>query len=151
MSVALRVIGDFYSKLDIPYVEREQSDGQRFMSVRDVLDEAVRDPGPGWEEFRYSVGKSGVAQDLTCVTGFFTKYRPETPQSSSASLQTCAAGDIGSLPAYSVWDYQMFPNGCVGGIYVPRKTQHATSFEEAFVPDGGMVVWRLAPNPAEVA
>lgn len=156
MPISLRIIGNFYSRSDIPI-----GGG----TVKDVLDYCVQNPtgnltSSSCDNFKYIAGQAADSQSsnpLPSVTGFFANY--DSPVISLTSGIQYPPGEyflpesLVDNPAYEVWQYYVFDAPLnQGGKFVPRDTP-IQSYTEAKVDDGFSVVWRLVkiltrPNDA---
>ncbi|WP_293576613.1 hypothetical protein [Phaeobacter sp.] len=151
--ITLRIVGNYYVQSGIPFAEG--------MTVEQVMQYASMNPSSNSgsaSRFFYETGQLTVGADhgKPSITAIGVKY--DHPVTSVTSGITREAGeyyikeDLTPDPYFTVFQYYVFTaDPQKGGTFVPQETRIET-FNEAVVPAGGYVVWRLVkilgkPNP----
>lgn len=148
MPISLRIVGILYNRADIP--------DDTPQTVQSVLDYAVKNPGSDAlpsDNFKYisSVTAPGVLNGKPSVAAFFSNYRDEVESPTSRLKypkgEYFLSESLVENPSYAVWQFYVFDNDGAQIMPIPR----IQSYQDAVVPAGGSVIWRLvkilaAPN-----
>ncbi|MEO1468361.1 MAG: hypothetical protein AAFV86_04855 [Pseudomonadota bacterium] len=148
MTVSLRVVGIFFRDDAIPHTPG--------MTVEGVLDAASSRATAGQNTampnanlFNFTTGTLSPAfGGGKTISAFVARYSAQGPTSVTSDT-TYRSGEfflsenLAQTPSYTVWQYYVFTAPLSqGGAYIPNSPR-ILSYENAAVPDGGMVVWRL--------